>query len=297
MRRAGLRVEVGLRRSRLRTTEQNATIAIAARHDAFVENLTIEALVTKAIEEITKRWPDCDPAKLRQLTEVPAQATEEFLLSRACLAGSAIALATFESKVIVPVVAQLHRSAKDKTVLDEAIQQARIRLLVDGKLAGYRGRGALAGFVKVTISRLMIDFQRAQQREAWASIEPWEPLLATKSDPELATLRKTFGGALADALGVAWSKLTPDDRLILGMQLKEDLGVQHIAKLYGIHRTSAARRLVAARSRLLKHCRTTLHESLGATELTIDSIIRTFAASSAWGYLDNDGSSLFKLDR
>tara|TARA_R110002073_G_scaffold74100_2_gene181080 strand:- start:75158 stop:75979 length:822 start_codon:yes stop_codon:yes gene_type:complete len=256
--------------------------------------------IAVSLSTLRKRWPDCDDAKISEWADacdanLASEWADDYVLSRACLAGSPSANEAFEREVIQRASRGIRGSTKYSAVIEEAMQRLRIRLLVDGKLASYSAKGPVAAFVRVAASRTVIDLHRASQRGTRELQEQWAPLLDAHNDPELAVLRNRHGEVLTQALRAAWAALPADDRLLLGMQLHEDCGVQQIAQLYGIHRTSAARRLVAARSRLLDACREALCDSLGSSDETVESIIRAFASSSAWVFIDG-ASSLFAAD-
>ena len=210
---------------------------------------------------------------------------EDVLLAWACLGEAPDALAALDASALVPAGIHARRTGLPAELVDDALQVARMRLVIsDGDrpagLRTYRGRGPLAAFVRTAVLRIAIDLQRRDRELPDAQIE--DVLAAAQPDPELEYMRRTYKSALGDALRTAWRQLQAHDRFILGLQLHERLDLEAIAKVYEVHRATAARRAASARAALIGLTREALRQNLAVGDSTVDSILRIVTSSAAW---------------
>lgn len=235
--------------------------------------------------EFTRRWPGCAVNASRLDPDgLDGDHAADVVLARAAAAGIPAALAEFETTVIAPALATSRRFGD----LDELAQQARVRLLVgeSPKLATYRGRGSLVAFVRTIITRLALDQARAtRETDSIANL-----IDRVGDDPELAHMRERYAGDLGDALKTAWAALARHDRFVLDLELNQHLGVEQIATIYGVHRTSAMRKIASARAAFVAGTRDALRAKLGVGDPTLDSILRLMTTSTRWTALAGLGA-------
>jgi RNA polymerase sigma-70 factor (ECF subfamily) len=231
------------------------------------------------VVEATRRWPDTawNAARFAKYAEPLDDASalagdhrSDLVWAWACLEREPAPLAELEAGPIADARAHLATLGFASHVIDEAIQRGRTKLVMDGGLASYRGRGPLATFVRTAIVRLAIDDRRQVRRE----VEVSEVLAAPCNDPELEYMRKLYAEQLSAAARDAWTRLAPHERYILSLRIFDGLSIEELAKVYDIHRASAARRAAAARASLIAFTRTCLRERLAVGDDTVDSILR-----------------------
>lgn len=248
-----------------------------------------------AVRDLCERWA-VDPGALPELTPEATAALDgahrgDVVLAWACLARSSSALAHLDASALAPAAAHARRTGLPAALVDDAVQLARIRLVVaDAErapgLRAYRGRGSLAAFVRTVVTRIALDLQR-RDRESPAD-DLVATLAGTTDDPELAYMRDRYAGALRDALRLAWHALAAHERFVLGLQLHEKLDLDAIAQLYQIHRATAARRAASARATLVAGTRAELRKALDVGDTTVDSILRVVTTSVAWSALADE---------
>lgn len=140
----------------------------------------------------------------------------------------------------------------------EDLRQALLeRLLVPGaerqkaRIAEYSGRGSLRGWMRVSLTRLALNFASRGPKER--ALEEDEALLEAESaaaDPELAQMRRLYQSDFKDVLREALQGLSPHERNLLRHRYLDGLQVDGIAAIYGVHRVTAARQLAKAREGL-----------------------------------------------
>lgn len=181
----------------------------------------------------------------------------DLYLAVACETGDPAALAAFERAMIAPLRGILSRAEHDRAVVDEVLQQVRVRVLVgDGaappRLASYAGGGSLLSWLKVTALRLHANLRRGERRApppAGDAVDDATP--PTEIPPERLLLDQRWGQVLRDALGAAMRALPPRERTLLRLHYVEGLALDRIGLTYGVHKSTVSRWLTAARDRLL----------------------------------------------
>lgn len=192
------------------------------------------------------------------------------------VAGAADAFVASYSRDVAKVAAKFARSRGMPE--DDLVQIVMARLLLPdderpARLSLYRGTGALGGFVQVTAARLAIN---ASDRPSNV-VEPEEKLFQRLTAPELspesdldqqrakAHLRAAFAGAAG--------QLSARERNILFYSLCEGLSIDVLGRMYGVHRSTAARWVQDARDRLVKGTREELARRLGLSDHGVDSFM------------------------
>jgi RNA polymerase sigma-70 factor (ECF subfamily) len=92
-------------------------------------------------------------------------------------------------------------------------------------------------------------------------------------NPELAVARERYLQRFQTGLEAALTGLTPRDKTLLRLHVVEGLSVDAIGRIYRVHRATAARWLVAIRSRIFH----SLRQALGLQRIASSSELRSLA--------------------
>jgi RNA polymerase sigma-70 factor (ECF subfamily) len=216
--------------------------------------------------------PDSDPkAYLRSLVAA------DVYLACACALEIAEAIATFEAEYLSRVPAYIAQIDGSPQFADEIRQILREHLLVRRKdararIAGYTGRGALASWLRIVAVRIALD-----QRAGAARLRDDPSLLGelTADDsPELELLRARHAAALEDALKRALASLPSAERVLLRMYFSSGQNTSQIAAAFRVDRSTAARRLAAARQAVFDATKRILQEQLAIASSDFASLAR-----------------------
>ncbi len=222
------------------------------------------------IDRIVETYPDIiTPAD--RLASLVVDHTPDVILAFAAGLGSSRALAELEL-LFTAAEAHLVRRGYALDVAAEAVQRARVALLTgEHTIFTFTGRGALGAFLRVVCVRHALH----QVRDAKKTVD-FDELSATSLDtgPELELLRSTYREQVDRAMTGAWAQLSKHDRFVLSLHLHAKHSVSEIAKVYGIHRVNAARKLAAARTALIHGTRRLLQGELGVSSTTASSVLR-----------------------
>lgn len=196
-------------------------------------------------------------------------------VARAALAGDAAAIRVIDQHFSDVRVA-LKGVVPDHEI-DELVQETRVKILVDGKLASYSGRGPLRAWLRVALLRAGLD-RRRRATDVHLDDAAW---LAVPSDddPTLAALRGSLGPVVRRALEAALAKLDGRERLILRQHLVDGLPAPDLAAVHGVHRVTAFRWLVTIRERVLDDVRKTVARELAIGGASLASLMKQLRAS------------------
>jgi RNA polymerase sigma-70 factor, ECF subfamily len=265
-------------------------ISTSGRALAADERAVITTAWQAMLDTAHVAWPDVriDPAQLADfvaqrlagpdlaaaLASAPAA---DLVLAAACCAQEPSAHAAFDA-VLTEVDAAGASTRSPPDLVEDVKQLLRVQLLVvkDGKppgIAGYRGKGPLRGWVRITATRELIRHQRKRAREA-PSDRPLDEALADASDPVLSQLKAEYRTEFASALREAISELDAEDRTLLRQQIVDQLSIDEIGAAFGVHRATAARWLQRARGALVTATQGRLAARLHVPVDEIDSVIR-----------------------
>jgi RNA polymerase sigma-70 factor (ECF subfamily) len=203
----------------------------------------------------------------------------DLALVAACVAQDAAAHAAFDT-ILTEVDAAGAATRASKDLVDEVKQLLRVQLLIarDGKppaIAGYRGKGPLRGWIRITATRELIRHKKKLAREVPLQ-RSLEAVLGGTSgaDPMLSQLKAEYRSEFATALAQAIAKLSAEDRTLLRQQVVEGLSIDEIGAAFGVHRATAARWLTRARSALVATTHEVLAARLEIPVAEIESVIR-----------------------
>jgi RNA polymerase sigma-70 factor (ECF subfamily) len=201
----------------------------------------------------------------------------DLALAAMCTAQEPTAHAAFEA-VLSEVDAAGSSTRSPPDLVEDVKQALRVQLLVaqgdkPPGIAGYRGKGPLRGWVRITATRELIRTQRKRAREQ-PSERPLDEVLGHGGDPLLSQLKAEYRSEFATALREAIAELDAEARTLLRQQIVDQLSIDEIGAAFGVHRATAARWLLRARGALVTATRARLAERLQLPVDEIDSVIR-----------------------
>jgi RNA polymerase sigma-70 factor, ECF subfamily len=231
-------------------------------------------------------WPDLtvpDDVFLNYLAEradhgvTGVGSVADLYLACACVRQDANALAAFENRCIAGLVEALVRQDLPRDIVEDAVQNVRQKLLcappgAPSKIADYRGAGGLAGWVKVIAVREALQILRKQRPSAADDRLTEMPIDA--SNPELEHFRRVYAEEFREALLVALDGLTRRERNVLRYQYVYRMTIDQIGAVYHVHRVTASRWEVKARTTLLTKTRRRLMQRLDVSAEELESIMR-----------------------
>jgi RNA polymerase sigma-70 factor (ECF subfamily) len=210
-------------------------------------------------------------------TALAAAPAGDLALASACLVQEPTAHAAFDA-VLTEVDAAGAAVNATRDLVDEVKQLLRVQLLVpkDAKppgIAGYRGKGPLRGWVRITATRELIRHKKKLQRDVPLE-RSLDGMLTSGHDPALEALKAEYRSEFAVALREAIELLSAEDRTLLRQQIVDGMSIDAIGVAFGVHRATAARWLTKARAALVAATHRRLADRLKLPVDQIESVIR-----------------------
>ena len=210
-------------------------------------------------------------------TALRASCVTDLWLACAVARGNDAAVRAFEQhcmRDLEPAIAHLDGGS---ALVEDVRLAVRERVLPGSaggkaKIADYRGRGDLRGWLRVVAVREALQVMRARRRET-----PLERdgVLADRLDHEAPTHTMTADErrVYREAFEAALATLLPRERNLLRQQYVYGASVDELAALYGVHRATAARWVARVRELVLRRTRRHVGEALRLAGDELDSVM------------------------
>jgi RNA polymerase sigma-70 factor (ECF subfamily) len=202
----------------------------------------------------------------------------DLYLACAWLAGDAAAHEALESGPFREAAMLLERFNAPADTIAEAKQMARSRLFARDAgtpaLAGYTGRGPLRAWLGIMLARELLQLIRKDRRLQRLETGELIAVVDQAGDPETVYFKTLYGAQFRQAFGDALKDLDSGDRRLLRYSVVERLTIDDVSALSGVHRATAARRIAAARQRLLDSARQYMKDRLRVDSAELQSILR-----------------------
>jgi RNA polymerase sigma-70 factor (ECF subfamily) len=244
----------------------------AAVHEALPELAgAIDDLELVAI--LASRAPDGDVAGyLARCHPV------ELALAQAASRGHAGAIAKLESDHRGVIDATCWRFANAGHSAADLRQILREKLYVAPagerpKLAEYAGQGQLASWLRITAVRVFLDLGRRKDRAREAPTDDGVLAMPDPGDLSLEVIKAEYRAAVGQAMRDAAAGLDLADRHLLHQHFVAGLSIDQLGVALGIHRATAARRVVRAREALVADTRALLVTRLAVSNEELDEVI------------------------
>jgi RNA polymerase sigma-70 factor (ECF subfamily) len=201
----------------------------------------------------------------------------DMYLACACACGDPRSFVALEG-LCAGVVARAVKSIDSSPVfVEEVLQTTRERLLVGehgepGKIAQYAGRASLASWLCAVAVRAAITLRRRKGEQGHEPFKEEKDARLSRGGPEFEYLRARYQHTFEDSVRVAIKQLPAKQRLLLRLNLVDGMGIDTIAAVYQVGRSTAARWLQGARNALLREARREVCAQLRLTSTELDSL-------------------------
>ena len=208
---------------------------------------------------------------------------EALALGFAAATGNTSAIQAFEARYFGRAKAALAKMDASAELRADALAQALEVLFVgkDGappRILSLLGKGDVQALVKVVAVRRLLNLQRGRRARPDGVENDDEDALASaiarEPGPELQAMALERVGLLKSSLAAALASLVPESRTLLRLSIVHGLSIDDLAGMYGIHRSTAARRLVSIREQLRLDVRRQLAERIEGSTTEVESVLR-----------------------
>jgi RNA polymerase sigma-70 factor, ECF subfamily len=247
-----------------------------------------EAALAEVLRQGRAAWPGIEVGDeqfaaflARHLPELSAEALErvrarELYLVCAYGLGLRPAHDALETEYMPRVARALRRLGTQPALIADLSQELRGRLIemADPSAArrGYSGLGDLGKWLALCAVREARRRGQRGRREQPLADAALEVLPAAGADPELEALVEHYKEPFQAAFRAALAALTSRERNLLRYQFLRGVGIDAIARLYDVHRATAARWVLRAQARLGDETRAQVLALIGADTGSVSRI-------------------------
>lgn len=209
---------------------------------------------------------------------------DDLAVVQAAIAREPEAVKKVEAAVRAAAASAARRLGGDHAVADEIAQRVAEKLWLgrpsstagtagSPALASYTGEAPLSAWLRVIAYREGVELVRASDVP---DDDVVDRVVAT-TEPELAMLRTAYVAAFKRCFKATFANLSLHDRDLVRRHHLDGLGLDHLAKLYGTHRSTVARWLAKVRERLVTETRAALRQELSANT-DLDDVLAMIAS-------------------
>jgi RNA polymerase sigma-70 factor, ECF subfamily len=210
---------------------------------------------------------------------------EDLFLAIACSRQDRIAWEFFADDYMTLLKQFSIRACGNSSEGEDLAQEIITKMMKEtNRLAGYNGRGSLAGWLRAAVSHAAVDrFRRARKQISLEDLsdngEPPALIDPGKKDEE-DVLDARWGPIISNIASNKIAELAVRDRLLLGLYYLRGISLKIIGKQFGIHEATASRRLDGIRRDIRKRVEAELRKKYGLRTGEIHSLWNQISVSS-----------------
>ncbi len=222
-----------------------------------------------------EHWGERSAAELDGAMNDRARA-EEYLV-RACLARAPGSAETLEQAYLSKAGPRIRKICKTWDLADDVTQALWEKLLLPpgAKLSTYQSGGQLAAWLGVVATRTALDVSRQRNRTTRLLAPIEENSLRVDRSPERDYVARQLEQKLGRLVGEALQRLPEHLRFVLERSISSSWSIDRIGKALSTHRSTSARWLKAARSKVQNEVRRTLARELGLRPEEMERVLRS----------------------
>jgi RNA polymerase sigma-70 factor (ECF subfamily) len=202
----------------------------------------------------------------------------DLYLACACAQGDHDAFAAFDVRCLSPLDRVLGKMGIDARTIAEVKQDIRVRVLVGAgrrpEIVDFAGRGDLRGWVRVMAAREALRRESRARREVAIDEDDLVHRAVAPENPERDYLNGLYRNEFKRAFESALRALPSREQTLLRQHYVDGATLDDLARLYRVHRSTAAHQLARVRVRVLEATRDQLMSRLALTTQDLDSILR-----------------------
>ncbi len=268
---------------------------------ALASDPTLPEVLAALVADARAAWPGIDVDDHEFVAALAARIPEDvasgvvaalrtvrasdLYLARACLRGHPRAIAALDAISGAEVERARPRFRWLAHDIDDVKQRLRERLLVattgeDGqtthppKIADYGGTGELKMWLRVSVTRMLLNVATRESREVPEEDAFFEAITDGAATAESHYVRAQGQAELKAALVGATARLASRDACLLRYAYADKRTVEQIGAIYGVHGATASRWVQRARRALLVEVRAELMEKLSISDEEAASLVR-----------------------
>jgi RNA polymerase sigma-70 factor (ECF subfamily) len=213
---------------------------------------------------------------LSSIEALSALHVEDLYLACAYGMGDPAVFDQIESQYLSAARAALLRLRVSTVEIEDLLSELRRRLVEmqdqSSQRRGYSGRGSLKGWLVLCAVR-EAEARKYSTRREQPIEQAWPEIPGVMSHPDTHVLLQRYKADFQSAFRDAVTQLTPRERNLLRYCYLDRLTGEQIARLYRVHRATAARWVTHAQEQLAEHVRVRFLARVGVHAESMEQIV------------------------
>lgn len=256
------------------STDEILAACIARARQFISPTVLSDAAIAEALGHAFARSQSTDPAAF--LTTVCAP---EIGLALACVRGDRQALLAFDTQMVRPARRALRKLGLDEATQDDIMQRLAQKVLTPREarpaaLVVAAGQGHLAGFVHVAALRLGLTATTNRKNTVYVADSALFDALLTPVDAVANRAKLADAQLVKTAISEACAQLSARDRNLLRLSVVHGVAIDELARLYQVHRATAARWLERIRDTIRDAAKASLKARTGEATEQVESLMQ-----------------------
>lgn len=240
-------------------------------------------------------WPKvhCDIAEFREHAEGVGASLEQLerfgtdlVLAFTCARSDPAALCVFDLEHVSRIGPSLLRIDASADFLDEVKQRLRERLLAppNPRIRTYAASGPLLSWVRVAATRIGVDLKRHEPKRG---VQILADCMIQECHIEGSEALR-YRDILETSIRIVFAQLEVRERNLIRLHYVDGLSVERLGAMYDVHRATAARWIVALRTRIFEEVERDVIATLKLSPSEFRSIlgfVRSYLEASLSGLL------------
>lgn len=212
------------------------------------------------------------PALAAVLAAKKSPFVTDVALAWACAAGDERAARHFEARYVPQARRALTKLGFEGTLQDDVVSWLRGELFGRDRgslFMGYSGKSPLEGWLRA----IVVNEAMRKQKQRGRDVTPEAAAEIPVPEARLNALRGAYGKEFTAAIKESFAALTVEQRNLLRQSFLDGLSIDALARLYGVHRATVARRIVAAKEALSSGVKARLKQVLGLGSSGVEQVV------------------------
>jgi RNA polymerase sigma-70 factor len=207
---------------------------------------------------------------------------EDLFLATACANDDRVAWEHFADDYLPLLRSFATQACRNSSDGEDLAQEIATKLLKEKhRLAGYNGRGSLAGWLRVAVSHAAVDrFRRTKKQTSLEDLDNPASLASPTKDDDEESLDSHWGPVISDIANECLGKFSNHDRLLLGLYYLQSVPLKDIGRQFGIHEATAYRWLDRMRHEIKKQVERELRKKYRLSAREMETLWKWVSPSS-----------------
>jgi RNA polymerase sigma-70 factor len=239
------------------------------------------------VMEIALKWTDSDQGALRALDRL---VSPDLYLATACSAQCEAAWVRFFEEYGLYLRQSLCKLCREAWIIEDLLDVIYVDLFLPdstgrSRIGSYDGRASLTTWLRVIVSNRITNERNRKSNALRSDVQVEGEKHGEHIDIDRLLDARRHYLTITECLTQAWQSLAPRERLMILSRYEQELQLDEIGRLWGIHPSTVNRQLDRALAKVRREVSKRLVSRLRLSERALNQLTSAFAVESVGGGL------------